>query len=722
LSELAATARERAVRGDIEGLRAVAVISVLINHAFPNVLPGGFVGVDIFFVISGYLIGRHLLQDIQAGRFSILGFYAKRVRRIFPALALVLVAVWGVGWVVLSAPELSTLGQQIVASTFFSNNVLLWFETGYFDVAALDKPLLHLWSLGIEEQFYLLVPAMLWLGSEGSSGSVRWVARIGALSLLATIVLGSSHYAASFYLLHTRFWELAAGVALAQTELRMRAPGRLPIDNQHSTAGNAKEVRVFCAATVFISIVVLAFSEQRWERAALIRDSGLILAIIVATLAGLGTWRNKVQPWVIQNADRIGKAYSLVGFFLISISVLAIGSNDWPGAQTLFPVLGTTMVIAATPNAALNKVLACRPLVFIGGISYPLYLWHWPLIVFCRLLNPGARAIEMAVPLAVSLALAWLTKTLVEDPVRFGELGPTSFQRPNLRLVIAGLVGAAGLGSVAVATEGLPSRIPPKLQAIATWSERNPDADWRPGRCYQPPETVVEFASECTPAKRPGVQLVLLLGDSHAAQLYPGLINVQSTHSFEIVQWTAAGCPPTTMRLIAESPTCSARRATAFNRLMHLNPDIILLAGAWELYMEKGESEADIVRSMGETIDQLKLDGDKEIVVFGPGPTWNTSLASDLFRFMVMRRLNEIPERYGHTFEAAWHLDAAMADEAHALGVHYVSVLNYFCNKSGCRTVGDRTIPKPDLLYFDSNHLTISGSRDLIMHSDLHLF
>src|ERR1700734_1201990 len=184
-STTATADRPHRVRNDIEGLRALAVLSVLINHAFPKALPGGFAGVDIFFVISGYLIGRHLLQDIQAGRFSILGFYAKRARRIFPALALVLIAVWGVGWLVLSAREFSTLGQQIVASAFFSNNVLLWLESGYFDVAALDKPLLHLWSLGIEEQFYLLVPAMLWFGNKGKSGSVRWVARLGAMSLLA---------------------------------------------------------------------------------------------------------------------------------------------------------------------------------------------------------------------------------------------------------------------------------------------------------------------------------------------------------------------------------------------------------------------------------------------------------------------------------------------------------------------------------------------------------
>jgi peptidoglycan/LPS O-acetylase OafA/YrhL len=709
------------VRGDIEGLRALAVISVLINHAFPKLLPGGFAGVDIFFVISGYLIGRHLLQDIQAGRLSFLGFYAKRARRIFPALALVLICVWCVGLLPFSAPEFSTLGRQIVASAFFSNNIQLWSETGYFDVAALDKPLLHLWSLGIEEQFYLIIPAMLWLGSSGSAASVRWVARLGTLSLLATIVL-SNVDGASFYLLHTRFWELAAGVVLAQTELRVH-PSRQPLaDDRHAFAGNAREVQAFCAATVFCCIVVLGSSEQKWEQVALIRDSGLIVAIMVAMLAGFVMQRRSLQQRLLQNAARLAKASSLVGIVLICASVLALSSTDWPGAQTLFPVLGTTMVIAATPSTGFNSLLGGRPLVFIGGLSYPLYLWHWPVIVFWRLLNPDARGIEIAVPLIISLALAWLTKILLEDAVRFGKLGLASFRRPHLGFVVAGLVFAAVLGSIAVATQGLPSRIPPNIRAIATWSEITRDDNWRAGQCYYPPETPDEYSSECTPAKRPGIPLVLLWGDSHAAHLYPGLISVKSTHSFDIVQWTAALCPPTAIRFIRESPTCSARRATALERLTHLHPDTILLAGAWELYLAMGVSETDIIRSVNETIRQLKADGDKEIVIFGPGPTWSTSLAIDLFRFMVLKRLNEIPERYGHPFEAAWHLDAAMAAQAQELGIRYVSVLNYFCNKSGCRTVGDRSIPKPDLLYRDRDHLTATGSEDLITHSGLPLF
>jgi hypothetical protein len=446
------------------------------------------------------------------------------------------------------------------------------------------------------------------------------------------------------------------------------------------------------------------------------------MAIIAAILAALCVQQIGLRRRLVQKAAHFAKASSLAGIILVCASVGTLTSTDWPGAQTIFPVLGTVMVIAARPTMGGRKVLSAWPLVFIGGISYPLYLWHWPVIVFWRLLNPAARGIEMLVPLVISFVLAWLTKALIEDPVRFGALGWASVHRPNLRLVVLGLVFPAVLGALTVATQGLPSRIPPQFQAIGEWSENNPGVNWREGRCFYTPQTPAEFSSECTPTKRAGVPLVLLWGDSHAAHLYPGLVRIESTRSFDIAQWTAGNCPPTARPLKYESVTCPMRRATALRRLMNLKPDTILVAGAWELYLGKHQSEADIVRSLSETIRELRKDGNREIVVFGPGITWHNSLATDLYRFMIANRSNEIPERLGLPSDAVLHLDVAMAAEAAALNVHYVSTLNYFCNKSGCRTMADRTKQRPDLLYGDSNHLTVSGSEDFIANSDLHLF
>ena len=710
------------VRNDIEGLRALAVLSVLINHAFPTALPGGFAGVDIFFVISGYLIGRHLLQDVQAGRFSILGFYAKRARRIFPALALVLISVWCVGWLVFSAPEFAELCDHIVAATFFSNNILLWTESGYFDTTALDKPLLHLWSLGIEEQFYLLVPAMIWLGTSGASGSIRWVARLGALSLLATIFLSDLSYSASFYLLHTRFWELAAGVVLAQVELRLHAEQQGGI--QSASKRDVREVQLFSCMILFVAVLVLGVGDSGRYWDAVLWNGGLALAIVIAVAVAFlaegyarPDARSQLRSWCTQHGTRFTTAISVAGFILTGISVATLSSANWPGAQTLFPVLGTALVIAATPMATLNRRLACGPLAFVGGISYPLYLWHWPAIVIFRLLIPEPRSIEMAIPLAASIVLAWLTKKLLEDPVRFGKLGLAVFRRPPLWPVISGLVFAGLLGGSIVATDGLPSRFSPKLRAIAAWSEVNPDINWRVRRCYYDLNDTSEFSNECTPIKRPGVPLILLWGDSHAAHLYPGMADMQSTASFDIAQWTAAACPPTVNPLVGESETCGKRRAAAITNLKQLKPDTVVLGGAWERYMEMGRPPDEILDNVAETVRRLKKLGIKRIVLFGPGPLWTTSLSIDLFRSMARSGTEEIPQRLGRVSDVTWHLDAAMAALAVAEKFQYVSVLDYFCDSAGCLTVGDKTLKRPDLLYRDRDHLTVTGSRLLIAHS-----
>jgi peptidoglycan/LPS O-acetylase OafA/YrhL len=715
------------VRGDIEGLRALAVLSVVVYHAFPSALSGGFAGVDIFFVISGYLIGRHLLLDIEAGRFSILEFYSRRARRIFPALLVMLISMLGVGWIAFSAPEFAALGRQIAASALFANNILLWSQSGYFDVAAIDKPLLHLWSLGIEEQFYLLVPVILWVSTARSKGSIRWVARLGVVSLLTTIFVGNLEYAATFYLLHTRFWELAAGAVLAQVELRANTLSQQI--HGSSSQRHTREFLVYSIAIIFLAILQFGLAGAQAVRNAFLTYCGSIFVLVVGAAAALladayarpDAW-SRLRTWALQYRTRLAAAGSIAGMLLMCTSFVAFNSAAWPGALTLIPVLGAACVIAAGPSSLPNRFLGAKPLAFIGGISYPLYLWHWPAIVIWRLLNPNGGALGMGGPLAATLLLAWLTKVLVEDPIRFGKLGWVRLARPPLWPVVSGLAVAGLLGLFVVASGGLSARFPPKLRAIAEWSEVNPDSDWRIGRCYFYTNTSSEFASECTPVKRIGVPLVLLWGDSHAAHLYPGLASIQSSVNLDIVQWTAAGCPPTSKPLSGESRFCPQRRATAMNQLKQNNPDVVLLGGAWERYQELGRSPDQMLGLVAETIRYLKADGIPRIVVFGPGPLWSTSLPADVFRYMIKTGSDRIPERIGRVPDALWQLDAAMAARAADARVEYVSVLRDFCDQSGCLTVGDRSLPRPDLLFRDRDHLTVTGSRVLIEHSTRQLF
>src|SRR4051812_39233055 len=292
-------------RPDVDGLRAIAVMLVLNFHGFPAAMPGGFIGVDVFFVISGFLITGIIARELEQGRFSLLTFYIRRVRRIFPALIAVLAVVLILGWFWMLPATFAQLGTDVFASAGFAANIALLLQSGYFDVESAKKPLLHLWSLGIEEQFYLAWPLILMLAT-------RW--RVALLSIAGAIAIASFTFnvarvgfdpVATFYLPFSRAWELLAGAVLALTWSRI---------DQSGAASN-------------------------WRAAA-----GLVLIVIAAA---------------VLNVHRA-----------------------FPGWWALLPVAGSALLLSA-PAAWINRtLLSWPPMVWIGLISYPLYLWHWPLLVF----------------------------------------------------------------------------------------------------------------------------------------------------------------------------------------------------------------------------------------------------------------------------------------------------------------------------------------------------
>ncbi len=202
-------------RRDIDGLRAIAILSVLCFHVFPDLFPGGFIGVDVFFVISGFLISGIIIGNLEKGSFSLVGFYSRRIRRIFPALAVVLVACWAFGWFVLLTDEYKQLGKHIAGGAGFISNILFWRESGYFDSAADRKPLLHLWSLGIEEQFYIIWPLLMSLAFRRKLKLVSMMLLLAVISFLVNIGGIRGNAAGLFYSPVTRFWELLIGCILA---------------------------------------------------------------------------------------------------------------------------------------------------------------------------------------------------------------------------------------------------------------------------------------------------------------------------------------------------------------------------------------------------------------------------------------------------------------------------------------------------------------------------
>lgn len=433
-------------RPDIDGLRAVAVLSVIGYHFAPATFNAGFVGVDIFFVISGYLISGIILAALQAGTFSVAQFYGRRVRRIFPALLVVLLACLAAGWWVLYADEYRQLGRHVGAGAGFFSNVVLWAETGYFDAAAETKPLLHLWTLAVEEQFYLVWPLILAYLCKASGARARTTLALLLASLAAGIYATQGSQAAAFYLPLFRFWELMAGALLAQ----------LPGAQARSR------------------------TEAHWRS--------------VAGVALLAACYAVIRP-----------------------------DSSFPGWRATLPVLGAFLLISAGPEAWFNRrVLSNRLLVGIGLISFPLYLWHWPLLSFFRILGndaplTGARATAL---LAASMALAWLTYVALERPVRTGGHGRVK------ALGFAGaMVVAGGLGLWVMAQAGWPSRpVNDRDPTFASRDGRNAQdvRAWLVDDCRLPQAQARVFR-RCTRDTR-GPERYALLGDSKAEALFAGLV------------------------------------------------------------------------------------------------------------------------------------------------------------------------------------------------------
>jgi peptidoglycan/LPS O-acetylase OafA/YrhL len=360
-------------RPEIDGLRAIAVSAVVLFHAFPSWIKGGFTGVDVFFVISGYLISKIILIDFEKGEFNFANFYGRRIKRIFPALIVVVAACLAAGWFVLLADELNQLGSHIAGAAGFVSNLVLWGESGYFDNSAETKPLLHLWSLGIEEQFYLLWPLILWVAWRRKFGILTVTAFVALISFLLNLKGVKQDPVATFYSPQTRFWELAFGSMLAWATLHKK-----------DVLPRIEKMLTFCLPRAIWS------GNQAIDG----KEVANFLSLIGLALLAFGFWG-------------INKRFS------------------FPGIWATIPVTGAVLIIAAGSKAWVNRtILSSKVAVWLGLISFPLYLWHWPLLSFARIVegttpNPQVSAIAIA----LSILLSWLTVNFIEKPARFGKVG-----------------------------------------------------------------------------------------------------------------------------------------------------------------------------------------------------------------------------------------------------------------------------------------------------------
>ena len=501
-------------RRDIDGLRAAAVVPVVLFHAGVPGFSGGFVGVDVFFVISGYLITALIAEEIRNERFSIVTFYERRVRRIFPALIAVLVASAALATMLLFPSQFRIFARSVVAAMLFSSNILFWLKTGYFAPPTGGQALLHTWSLAVEEQFYIVFPVMLFLVHRWLSG--RWIAWLAPLAILSFVVSvwGVTHApTATFYLAPTRAWELLLGSLLA-----LHAFPRLP-------------------------------------------SRPLMEVMAVVGLAAIA--------WAV---------------------VTLSGSSPFPGANALFPCLGTALVIYSgevTPTYV-KRLLGLPPLVFIGLISYSLYLWHWPLLVFARLWSGGELTASGTVGvIAISSAAAVLSWQFVEKPFRGP--GRTLTRRQLFTFAGAASVVLVAFGSYGYFSQGWPRRLPAEVARIDAYSfsydRRADDCTSVPGHLV-PPSLACIFGASVPPS-------FAVWGDSHAGALVGAIGDLAKRHRAAVVFLGSSSCPPLLgVERTDPSYACAAENDKSMKFLLASKSiTTVMLISRYALYVE-GWSDA----------------------------------------------------------------------------------------------------------------------------------
>lgn len=557
-------------RPDIDGLRAIAVLSVIAYHMRRDSLPGGFLGVDIFFVLSGFLITSILWREIGENSFSIARFYERRIRRIMPALLLLLIAATPVAAALLLPSDLIGYGRSLIATLCFAANFYFWRDTNYFARAAEDKPLLHLWSLGVEEQFYILFPLILALAWR------RWPRR--ALAVIAVLTL------------------LSLGL-------------------------NAGVLYVGADSTAFFLL-----PGRAWEL-----GLGALLVLLPVTPAA-SAWRKEALAWC-------GCALIILG--------LVVAPQFVSVMPTALPVtLGISMIVWAgrrsRPEEALpvvNRVLTLAPLRFTGLVSYSLYLWHWPILVFAQYyLVRDLLPVEMAFAFAVMLACAVLSWQFVERPFRRSTL-PIRTVRWSVGAASIVLVAAA---SSMLATGGLPARLTAEVATV----------DRAVGTNYRCPitEFILLGASRACllnlPSRNAADADVILLGNSHAQMYAPLVARLLADRGQTGLLIPVNGCLPTVDVNITDGCIDTARKNLAEVEKLP-NARLVILGLDWAhgptgLVDAKGHivdnrGDAALVGAIDGLIDELEGAG-KRVVLIGPiaEPGWD--VASTLSREMAFGR------------------------------------------------------------------------------------
>ena len=606
-------------RADIDGLRALAVLPVLFYHVGIPGFAGGFVGVDIFFVISGYLICGMIDGDIRNGSFSIGNFYKRRILRILPALFVMFLVTSILAYIYCLPVELEDYSKSLASAVGSISNVYFAGTAGYFDAPAETKPLLHTWSLGVEEQFYLIAPLLMLFSYRFLPKRARLLfAVVAVVSFTAALAISYRNTTFAFYLTPFRAWELALGALL--------------------------------------SIKFIPAPETEF-------------------------WKN---------------ACGASGMLLL-LGAIFLGSRSAPLLlMTFLASIGATLVIASSERgiSRVGRILSLRPLVFVGLISYSLYLWHWPLIVFQRtdaLFSSDSSSIVTKLTLiAASIGIAILSWKFVEIPFR-------SKAKDTPRAVVFGvasttMISVAALCGVVLIVSGAPFRFPQRVVEIGSYLAYDPSAAFRAGHCYlanNRQQIDVQTCMKPDPT-RPNY---LLVGDSHAAHLWFGLSS--ALPEVNIMQATASMCRPAVATTsLLDTRACPKLMKFVFDDFLVNNKvDKILLSASW-----KDEDFADL----STTLEMLKARG-SEVIVLGPIVEYDGALP----RLLADEILHNSPTIANvMRTPGIRERDLAMSRIVTDKGATYVSVYDSVCHNDRCDEFAQGDIP----LQFDAGHLTAQGS------------
>lgn len=622
------------------------MLPVVAYHAGLSQMPGGFVGVDVFFVISGYLItgivADELARSSLAGKpsLSLAGFYERRIRRIFPALFGMLALTAFAVSVLLTPAEVIDYAWSMLAAVLSGSNVLFWLDTNYFEQAAHQKPLLHTWSLSVEEQFYLFLPVgllLLWrwqptrsvTSEAGRKESVPGHVKLGILAVAIGSFMwswwGSQHQpTASFYLLHTRAWELALGALLAV--------GAIPA------------------------------LRAQWAR----------------------------------------EVTAAIGLIAIGASILMLtAETPFPGVAALAPCLGTAALLHAgsAGPTLVGRLLSLKPMQFFGLISYSLYLWHWPVIVLQRasfFLGENLDSkIEKALMIALSVLLAWLSYKFIEQPFRGRSwLSPSGRWLNRRQVYAAGAIGALMLSAASallIVSGGFPARMSAQANQAAAFLTQSPLLTMKDPTCMAGIGLRDRVNAEKCLTHSNGKKNVLLLGDSHAAHLWSGL--AAEIPEVNLMQATAGGCRPTWPSK-SKDPICRKLLSDIYERrLASAPPEVVLLAARWE---------PNDVGALEKTLAKFRQLG-VPVVVLGPVPRYD-QLLPRLLIASEQRADMALPQR--HRMELVPITDKRLAKVTADSDVPYVSLYQALCTTSVCQTQTPTGAP----LQYDGGHLTVQGS------------